>query len=344
MNPATAPHAGPQPTRWDTFRARFMFLLAFVFLLVVAGVLHRATSKEVTLPELTAMYVGLVALWPVFTVEAVWGVLRRDRTKPRGPVIWRALLVCVLPPWRMALVDPRTGLVWVPRMGWQQPGRDLFKRLELLFSGPMLVFAFLILPVLGTEYFWPESEPKPWELVLALDISIAIIWVAFATEFVFKASVHPKPFRFATEHWLDAAIVLLPMLEFVLTQWADAAPLARLLRLGRAMRPDQLARLQRLYRLRGVAAKGWRALMVLEALARLFGQTPQKRLAKLEEQITELEEELAELRKDAETTRALIDSPTPAPEDQNQPEVISGGRTGEPSGDVVTASSRPSGP
>ena len=131
-------------------------------------------------------------------------------------------------------VDPRTGLIWIPRMGWRHPGKELFKRLELVFSGPMLLFAFLILPVLLLEYVRGEQVHANEALTLALDIGIAVIWMAFAVEFVFKASTHPKPFRFAQDHWLDAAIVVLPMLEFVLLKWVDAAPLARLLRLGRA--------------------------------------------------------------------------------------------------------------
>jgi hypothetical protein len=283
-----------------------MFLLGFVYLLLVAGVVHRANSKTVSEFELHAMMVGLVALWPIFVVEVLWGILRRDRSKSLWPFVWRALLVCLMPPWRMALTDPRTGLIWVPRLGWKPPGKELFARLEYAFSGPMLLFAFLVLPVLLLEFFGGEEVKSNAAFVLGLDIGIGVVWVAFATEFVFKASAHPKPFTFATDHWLDATIVLLPMLEFVLTQWVDAAPLARLLRLSRVLSPEQIARMQRLYRLRGVAEKGWRALFLLEAVSRLFGQTPQKRLTKLEEKIAEMEAEIAELRKDADAVRASI--------------------------------------
>jgi hypothetical protein len=283
-----------------------MFLLGFVYLLLVAGVVHRASSKMVSDVELHAMMLGIVALWPIFVVEVVLGVMHRDRSKSVWPFLWRALLVCLMPPWRMALTDPRTGLIWTPRIGWMQPGKELFQRLEHAFNGPMLLFAFLILPVLLTEYFGGEEVKSNAAFALGLDVSIAVIWVAFATEFVFKASAHPKPFTFACDHWLDATIVILPMLEFVLTQWVDAAPIARLLRLGRVLSPEQIARMQRLYRLRGVAEKGWRALFLLEAVSRLFGQTPQKRLTKLEEKIVEMEAELAELRKDADAVRASI--------------------------------------
>jgi hypothetical protein len=289
----------------DTLRARFMFVLAFAHLLLVAGVLHRATSKHVTAWELDAMFVGLVALWPIFATEAVWGVLNRDRSKRGRPFVLRAALVMLFPSWRMALAEPRTGLIWVPRIGWQQPGKELFKRLELAFSGPMLLFAFLILPFLLLDHVSSESVHRTPALSLIVDIGIAVIWVAFATEFVFKASAHPKPFALVKERWLDVAIVALPMLE-VLTKWADVAPLARLLRLGRALSPEQIARMQRLYRLQGLAMKAWHALLLLEGVSRLLGYTPEKRLAQVEERIAGLEEQLKEARAEADELRAKI--------------------------------------
>lgn len=293
-----------------------MFALAFAFLLLFAGLIHRALTNSVAQWELDAMHAGLFALWPVFVLEAAWGVYRRDRTKPRRPVILSALLVSVMPPWRMAQADPRTGLIWVPRIGWQAPGRALFKRLDKEFGGPMLLFAFLILPLLLIEYLRADVLKESPALALGLDVGIALVWIAFATEFVFKASAHPKPFRFARERWLDAAIVLLPMLEFILTRWVDAAPLARLLRAGRALSPEQLARMQRLYRLQGLFTKAWHALMLLEAVNRLIGNTPEKRLAALEEQIAEREEELNDLRAEEAELKAQIaakDAPVDPP-------------------------------
>jgi hypothetical protein len=301
-----APASPAVPTAFDTLRARFLFLLAFVYLLLVAGLIHRATSKTVTAWELDVMYVGLVALWPIFAAEAVWGVWRRDRAKRGRPIVLRAVLVMLAPPWRMAQADPRTGLIWVPRIGWQTPGKELFKRLDRAFGGPMLLFAFLILPILLLEYFRGEVVRDTPGLTLALDIGIAVVWVAFATEFVFKASAHPKPFTFAQERWLDVAIVVLPMLEFILTKWVDAAPLARLLRAGRALSPEQISRMQRLYRLQGVATKAWHAFLLLESIGRLLGHTPEKRLSQVEEQIAELEEQRKELQLEAEELRAQI--------------------------------------
>src|SRR4051812_10556885 len=104
-DPPAPPEPRAAPTPRDTLRARFMFVLAFVHLLLVAGLVHRATSKTVSRIEIDVLYAGLLALWPVFAVEAIWGVYRRDRTARRKPIVLRAALVTLMPPWRMALAD-----------------------------------------------------------------------------------------------------------------------------------------------------------------------------------------------------------------------------------------------
>lgn len=330
--------AAPRPTRWETVRAAVMFGLSFVYLFLTAGLIHRASTTSITRIEQDILFAGPLVLWPVFAAEAMWNYRRRDRTRSRWAALRRVLLVWLMPPWRMALVDPRTGLVWFPFWGWCEPGKELFKRLEKVFSGPMLLFAFLILPILIVEYVKSEQVQANPLLALGLDIGIAVVWVAFATELICKTSVHPKPWQFLRQSWLDVAIVVLPMLEFVLFHWVDAAPLARLVRLSRAISPEQIARMQKLYRLQGLLIKAWHALLLIESVARLLGITPEKRLAKVEQQIAELQEELAELHRLADELRAKIAAA------QNPPEVGSGGEGGQPVGAVVTASSRPSVP
>ena len=167
----------------------------------------------------------------------------------------------------------------------------------------MLLFAFLILPVLGMEYVnLVKSDTSP-TFALVLDLSIALIWVAFALEFVIKVQAAPSALGYMRDRWLDLAIVGLPTLEYVLTRWVDAAPLLRLLRLGRAVGPQQLGAMGKAYRLRGLMTKGWHAFMLLEGMARLTGNSPPKRLRKVEEQIAELEEQIAELRAEADDLR-----------------------------------------
>jgi hypothetical protein len=302
--PEPAPPAAPTPL--ETVWARVMFALAAAFLLLAAGLIHRAQQAQVTEIELTVISIGLAVLWPVFFGEAVVGVLRRGPGRRVRPVLLWALVVVLLPPFRMGRPDPRTGLIWLPRLGWRPPGKDLYASLERAFSGPMIVFALLILPVLGLEYLQADRVRADPNLALAVHVGVATIWVAFATEFVLMMSAAPKPLVHLKNRWLDLAIVVLPMLEFVLTRWADAAPLARLLRLSRALSPEQITGMQRVYRLRGLLTKGWQAFLVLGGMGRLLGNVDEKRLRAVELEIEELEEELAALRKQADELRERI--------------------------------------
>jgi hypothetical protein len=59
--------------------------------------------------------------------------------------------------------------------------------------------------------------------------------------------------------------------------------------------------------------KGWHAFLVLEGVARITGNTPEKRLRKVEEQIAELEEQIAELRTQANSLRAQCRMPNDPP-------------------------------
>lgn len=296
-----------EPPPWLERRvAPLMFGLSFFWLLVVAGMIHRASAKDIYPIELTIMQIGLASLWPVFVAEAIIGYLRRSSEVSRRKAIFRVILVLAFPAFRMAWIHPATNKIWLPRLGWHPPGKPLLKTLDKIFGVPMLFFAFLILPVLGAEYVVPQQVRDVPGFLLARDVSIALIWLAFATEFVIKITASPNPLRYVKERWIDLAIVVLPTLEFILTHWVDAAPLARMLRLSRAIAPEQLAKLGQMYRLRGLLMKGWHAFMLLEGVTRLIGNTKEKRLEKLERQIAELEEDLAELRREADELRQAI--------------------------------------
>ena len=303
--PVTSPESNVAVSVRSGF-ARFMFWLAFLDLLLFAGLIHRAREEAVSEVELEILSVGIFSLWPAFIFEAWFGFFRRDRSKSALSPFLRALLVTVLPPYRLGTPHPRTGLVWLPRMGWQKPGKALYKRLDSAFSGPMLLFAFLILPVLILEYTLAKQVHSSPTFSLAVHIAVALIWVAFALEFILDSSVAPKPFAHIKKRWLDAAIVTIPLLEFVLTKWVDAAPIARLLRLSRAIAPEQLGRMQQLYRLRGMATKAWQAFLLLGGMRRILGQNYEKRLKQIDEEVANLEEQIAELKQEAVDTRSKM--------------------------------------
>ena len=284
--------------------ARPLFWLAFLHLLLLAGVVHRAHHPEATRTEIWVMAVGLLALWPVIALETWVAVLVRDRTlRPLRATLVRAVAITLAPPLRMGMPCPFTGWLWLPSWGWCERGKVLEDRLDRAFHKPMLVFAVLILPVLALEYARTDAVRSSPSLALTLHVSVAVIWVAFATEFAIKVSATRRPFVYSKERWLDLAIVILPLFEFALTMLADAAPVARLLRLTRAAAPEQLARMGQVYRLRGLLTKAWRAVLVLKLVAKLTGNTPEKQLRRLEAQIAEAEASLADLRAQAAELR-----------------------------------------
>ena len=291
--------------------ARVMFWLAFFDLLVIAGVVHRDTAPGdlgIEMPiEFVVMLIAHLILWPIIALETWIAVGLRDRVlRPMLPTIVRALFITIVPPMRMGMPCPFTGKLWLPFWGWCSRGKPLEDRLERGFHKPMLVFALLILPALGFQFLRADEVKENPSLALTLQLSVAIIWVAFAFEFVIKVSAVRRPFVYSKERWLDLAIVLLPMLEFMLKAWADAGPLARLLRLTRLMAPEQLARMGQIYRLRGLMMKGWRAVLVLRLIAKLTGNTLTKQLRALDIQIAERELTLTELRAQAEVVRAKL--------------------------------------
>lgn len=298
-----------EPLRKRTLEDRLapvMFVLALVDILLMAGLLHRSSSANVQPIEIQVMNAGLLLLWPLIALDGVMAFWRRSAQVSAQTAALRVLLILVLPSARLAWVHPATNQIWLPRLGWNPPGKPLFIRLEKLFGVPMFVFAFLILPMLGAEYALPDRVKEIPVLVLVLDVGIAGIWVAFMIEFLVKASAAPKTLVYIKDRWLDLAIVLLPTLEFILTRWVDAAPLARLFRLSRVLAPEQLTKMNKLYRLRGMLMKGWYAFLLLGGVARITGNTAEKRLLKLEIQISELEEQLAELRQEADELRKQV--------------------------------------
>jgi voltage-gated potassium channel len=182
----------------------------------------------------------------------------------------------------------------------------LRQKLGRFFSVPMIVIALMILPVLIVEHFWSDSlkpDEDVWTLIL-LDSCTVVIWVAFATEFIVMCAVADSKFTYCKSHWLDLAIILLPMISF-----ARALRFARLARLGR------LGRMSRLYRLRGLAIRAFRALLLLDVIARLIGRTPQKELVRLRGLLATKEAEIEDLRRDIARLEAQMASqPTKAAE------------------------------
>lgn len=283
----------------DVVSALFVSL-AIAFLAGLAGFSHRYGRPDVHPLEVRLMGWVLMVLWPMFAVEAVMRYYLAWRAGERRRAVVQALVVLVLPPLRLGYCGYyRRTEIWLPWLGWQKPDKQLYRRLEKAFSIPMILLATLVLPILVLEYGWPEWRERYLWFGLALDAASAVIWLAFAVEFILLISLSADKVQFCVRHWVELLIVVLPLAEVLPALLTDFIPALRLLRI---LRLQQLSRLGRVYRLRALVMKLWRAFLVLGLVQRLTGQTPEKRLRRLREllaakldEVKELEQEIAQL-------------------------------------------------
>lgn len=264
---------------WDRRIATEMFWLSIFSLLFLAGLLHLHDKPEYQ-PVLIVCALGFLGIYPACWVDSIWGGRHGSR---QGRARW---LYCLLPPLRLGACDHATGKnIWLPGLGWQPVGRDLEQRLERVSSVPMVLMALMVLPLIGVEYLWKERIEADPLLSGLLNGAGGLIWFAFAGEFILRFSIAHSKWSYVRSHFIDLAIVLLPLFAFL-----------QALRLGRLLRLQQLTRTARLYRLRGVALRAWRALLLIDAVSRLINGPAEKRLVKLRATLIQKEQELADLR------------------------------------------------
>ncbi len=323
--------------------AQAMFILSLVFLTLIAALIvawvyipqvewlaaEAASGDEVSNSASSRSFVernavviggylfyGLLLIWPVF-----WGELFYNlRTDGSFKSFWRErkfdLLACICPPLRLAAPSHREGgRIWLPRLGWQQPGKALVKRLERSFGSPMLTIALLILPVLLIEFGLKDIVAAHFWLRLTLHVCTGFIWCAFSFEFIVMISATDRKLAYVKKNWIDLAIVLLPAISFLRS--------IRAFQLAKFAKVQQLARVGRIYRMRGLMMKAIRALMLFEFLNRLLRVTPEKKLAKLVTQRDERADELKELEQEIQAMQEKIRSTKAS----IQPEL--GGQTAE---------------
>ncbi len=274
-----------------------MFALTMCFLTLIAALIVTqmsldplsAAGKDSTAVAITEILqtiqssalVLLLALWPVFILEQLLGRSTRS--------LGKRLRVCLVPPLRMAVISPEHGgCIWLPRLGWQSPGRALCRQLERALSKPMLIVALLILPVLLVEFGMGQLVAETPALGLLLHVATGLIWLAFTAEFIIMMGATDRKLRYVKSHWIDLAIIILPLISFLRG--------IRVLRIARIARLQQVAKMTRVYRMRGLLMKTMRALMLLEVVHRLLGGNPERKLAQMKLQYQEQMEDLQELK------------------------------------------------
>jgi hypothetical protein len=298
-NPAAASSMSNGPQGWEDRLAGPMFFLAAMFLVILAGLLHRYPRVGVTEIELEVFTWGIGLTWLIVALEQLFRVVIRNRQRSPWRVAGSALLIALVPPLRLgARSQFRDQHIWLPRLGWQPIDAELRRRLERFFSIPMIIIALMVLPFLAIEYGRADEVRSEPALALFLDIGIGIIWLAFALEFVVMVSVAEQKLSYCFLHWIDLAIVLLPLVEVL--------PFLRMLRVGRVLRAEQLTRLSRLYRLQGVAMRAWRAFLLLGVIQRLISRSLENRLRQFEAQLEAKQDEVVQLRQEIEQLKEKI--------------------------------------
>lgn len=283
-----------------------MFCLSLVFLTLVAILIttqvyaprladfaasgsSAVAHNQQTTAQLTYVAAALLLLiWPIFWIEHWYNAHRASSADGRGRQTKRMLSVCLCPPLRLGATSPaKDNQIWLPGMGWNEPGRALCKTLQQKLSLPMLVIALTILPVLLIEKVFGAAVAESAWLRLMLNAATGFIWLAFTAEFIVMVNASAKKLAYVKDNWIDLAIILLPLIAFLRSF-------------------SLLAKLGRAYRMRGILIKTARALTLLEIADRLTGNDPAKKLQRLNERYQEKAEELQELQEEIRFLEAQV--------------------------------------
>jgi hypothetical protein len=273
-----------------------MGVLSLITLASFAVMLHFHERDEYRIAWRASFAVSAV-LWPAYLFELLlaW--------RAGSPRLRERLWCCVLPPLRLAARDHETGRrVWILGLSWQTVSPELRDRLERIGNVPMIVIACLVLPLIAFEYQYAEQIEGDLRWAGCTAAATTLIWFAFAVEFVVMCSLADRKLEYCRAHWLDLAIILLPLAAFL-----------RVLRLGRLLRLQQLGRTARAFRMRGVMIRAWRALLLLDAVRRILHGRPERQLKRLEELIRLKEHELAELRAEQQHLLGRLSPPPEVP-------------------------------
>jgi hypothetical protein len=280
-------------TEADRLHARSMCVAALAWTGYLGLTLHFYEHAQDG-PFLFIALAGLIATWPLFWIEGVraW----RHGWANRKSLLWATLL----PPLRLGVRDPRANAqIWFPRFGWRTLSPALQADVTHALSQPMLAVSILVLPVIVIEVWLHDWMATDARIRLANQFATALIWWAFTIEFVVMVSITEKRLDYVKKHWLDLAIILLPLLAFL-----------RAVQLGRLLRLNNLTKTARMYKLRGVAMRTYRALLLVEAVRRLLQGTPERRLAHLRQRLIDHENEGRAIRAEIAELETRLAPPT----------------------------------
>ena len=288
MQPPIDRHA-EEVTPLDQQLAVPMFLVALASLLLLGAFFHLTDARVSSILAISLLS-GL-ALCHLAMIVETWLHWRAGGRQMRQHIYY-----CLMPITRMCPHDHRTGeRAWVPFVGWRKTTDRLEQYLARLFGLPMIFIALLVLPVVAIEFMYPEQLEHYFWFKFAVETTAGFIWMAFVFEFVVMISVVEKKWTYCRVNWIDLAVILLPLVSYM-----GAA------RLGRLVKLKQLSRTAKIYRMRGLALRGWRAIVALEVIDKILRRKPEHRAEKLRSEIEEKEREIEYLREQLQAMQKRI--------------------------------------
>lgn len=296
-------------TRMDRHFAPWMFALSVVYLAFAAIAIHLAQDAENRYADVVeGCGWCLLAMTPLFVIEGIahWWT--------GGRYAWQNALFALLPPLRLGARDHHDGtMIWLPAYGWQPVGNDLAISVEKRLGYPMIGVALMILPLLAIENYFASILESVAGLGFAVQVAAAFIWMSFAMEFIVMISIVSDRIDYVKKHWMDLVIICLPLIAFM-----------RVLRIGRLLRLQKLGKLSKtakVFRLKGLAMRTWRSILLLELVDRIVHRDPEARRDALTRAIADKEMELQALREELQQFEESLlaeaedkDKQTPAPD------------------------------
>lgn len=308
---------GVKPTTDRLFRSKallpawwqaIMELAALSFLVLLGLLLPHGEVTEWVHSEVFAqswLFEGLRFLWWFIFAESVLGLsVAKDAWSSR---LQRLLLIGLVPPLRMTLATAvRNGRIWVSGLGWLRRSLKTSMHVERRLAVPMIAITLLVIPVLVCEFFFEEQVGRSPILSISLHLMTCVVWLGFTLEFMWMTAATTQPMRYVTRHWIHLLIILLPMLA--LLRFLRAFQFVRLLRAGKMLR---------MYRLRGLSMRLWRAALLFNVIENIIRRRPEAYKQSLQRRAQELQRELNEVQQklkllDQAEAAALHKEPTGA--------------------------------
>jgi len=255
----------------------------------------------------------LLGFWPFFIAESIYRLLQAKTVNANRNQRLLYIGSAIAPPIWMGIPSMAwQGRLWLPVLHWIHPGKQSVQTLSRLFGKPMIAIAFLILPILFLQFVLKSLVENHFWLQMLIHVATGFIWFAFTVEFILMLGVTSKKLQYIKKHWIDLAIILLPLISFLRG--------IRVLRLAKLTQIQKLAKMSRVYRMRGLGTKLFRALLMLQVVNKILRITPEKRLEKLKALRAEQVEELAETDEEIEALMLEIKTSSEVhPEPRQEP-------------------------